>query len=179
MSVVTKQNISLLFYFICLILALALAFSSISEYVENDEVAEISFQVFDSHKNGNHYPSISVCIVDPYEDLELRKYNDSIISADSYSKFLTGKYRNNHLFTISYDSVTIDIRDYIIGTCIFTTRGCQNFASIKHFTFLGDPGVMKCFTFEHETSYPIIDAYIAFNQIAFKEFFNAKGAGGY
>ena len=100
MAETTKQNISFMFYYVCLILALALAGWCVSEYAKNEDVTEISFQPFDSHKYGSQYPSMTICTLDPYKELELSTYNDSNINSKLYSKFLVGGYWNKDMISI-------------------------------------------------------------------------------
>ena len=163
---ITKQNINTIFYYLCLIFAIALALWCIIEYSKNDEITETSFHVFDSNEHGTQYPSMTLCTKDSYKDFELGRYNDSTINSTSYSQFLMGKYWNKHMLSIDYDSVTIDIEDYIIGACIFTTRSksdCQKFSNIHHYTRISNLRAMKCFSFHHKATGPIDEVYIAIN----------------
>ena len=160
------QNINLIFYYVCLISAISLAFWCLSEYSKNEEFTETSFHVFDSDKQGSQYPSMTMCTKNSYNDIAFHEYNDSNINSTSYSEFLRGKHWNKNMLSVDYDFVTSNVEDYIIGACIFTSRSkseCQKFGNIKHFTRVGFLGVMKCFSFNHKSTGPIDEVYIAIN----------------
>ena len=161
-----NQNINSISYYVCLIFAICLAFWCLFEYSKNEEFTETSFQVFNSDKQGSQYPSMTLCTMNSYDDIKFGKYNDSNINPTSYSKFLKGKYWNENMLSVDYDLVTINVEDYIIGACIFTTRSkseCQTFGKIQHFARVATLGVMKCFSFNHKSKGPIENVYIAIN----------------
>ena len=166
MAEITRQYINVMFYYLCLISALALAFWCMFEYSKNYDITEISFQAFNPDKQGNQYPSMTLCTVDSYNDSKFSQYNDSAMNSKSYSKFLRGKYWNKNMLSVDYDFVTIDVEEYVIGACILTTRSktdCQKFGNIQHFTRVWTLGVMKCFSFKHEAKGPINQIFIAMN----------------
>ena len=164
----TTKNINLIFYYLCLICAVALAIWCIHEYCHNYDVTEVSFKAFHSEEKGydNQYPSMTMCIVDAYNDVALRMYNGSTINLKSYSEFLLGKYWIENMLSVRYDLVTIDVRDYIIGECILPVGSeseCHKFGPIRQFTRLSSLGVMECFSFQHVIDDVVDEVFIALN----------------
>ena len=166
MNQIAKQLMDSIIYCISLVCALGLAFWCISEYAKNEEVTEILFQTFNSGEEGRQYPSMTLCLADSYKEFAFSKHKNSTIDTNSYSKFLEGKQWHNDMLSIDYDSVTISVREYIIGTCILTTSSpsvCHEFGEVKHFTRTSTQGVMKCFSFKYDAKGIIDEAYIAIN----------------
>ena len=169
------QYINSIFYCLCLICAFALSFWCTSEYAKNKEITEISFQRFNPIEEERQYPSMTLCLTESYKDLEFYKYNESTINSTSYSKFLAGINGTMDMFFIDYDSVTIDVRDYIIDSCIVGIDGlqsasdCQKFGRIEYYTRMTGVGVTKCFSFKHDSKEPIDETYIALNTSIFSK----------
>ena len=170
---VTTQHIDRALYCLSLICAAALAFWCISEYSENNEVTEVSFQRFDPNEDGRQYPSMTLCVKDSYKEFELNKYNDSTLNSSSYGRFLVGQYWSNGMPSIQYNLVSFDVRDYIIGTCVTTldslgsASGCQKLGHVQLFTRLWIGGLMKCMSFKHVVKGAIDEVFIAINSSIF------------
>ena len=57
---------------------------------------------------------MSILIVNPYINERLKAYGDGINSV-TYSKFLAGQHWDERMLNISYDDVTVDLKDYFVG----------------------------------------------------------------
>ena len=123
------------------------------EYMKNEDVIEISYRKFDQNKADGQYPSISVCFVDAYKDLIFEKsyFVEKGINASSYTNFINGNMWDERMSHVVYDNVTLDIKDYLISTCMITTlsRNCQEIQKIDTVVFPSPLGVLKCFSFHH------------------------------
>jgi hypothetical protein len=91
------------------------------------------------------------------------------INATIYSEFLRGNYWNNEMLKVDYDSVTFDVEDYIIGTCMTSTTSseCQNIKRIKATSFVNRGGIFKCFSLSPISELPLNDVLIALNNSIF------------
>ena len=169
MAQATRLYVSSSFYYLCLLTAFAAAFWCLSEYVDNSDITEISYQKFDSKKGESQYPSLTLCLLDRYKESILRNYHDKEINGTTYSNFLKGKYWNDKMIQVDYASVTIDINDYIIGTCMTNSRWseCLKLNHIIPSTQILGTGPSKCFSFVHKSDAPLKEVYIAVNNSIF------------
>ena len=119
-----------------------------SEYMKNEDVIEISYKSFDPYEENGQYPAISLCFAEPYEKSKFSNFDD-FFNVSTYHDFLHGKLWNESGRGIDYDSVTIDIQDYLIDTCMMTTksRTCYKINKIETIVFPSPLGVLKCFSF--------------------------------
>ena len=166
----TNQCVTSIFYYVCLLAAFATTFWCIFEFAKNEDVSVISYQAFDSKNPENQYPSLSVCFLDPYKNSSLSSYNDEGINVTAYADFLGGKYWNDRMMHIDYDSVTIDIKDYIIGACVTTLKSsnkCHELNNIEPITLPTVFGIQKCFSFQHQAETPLNEVFIALNNSVF------------
>ena len=162
----TTRYMESIVYCLCLICALVLTFWCVSEYAKNNEISEVSFHRFNSNEEEQQYPSMTLCVADSYKEFEFSKFNDSSINSKLYSKFLAGKHWNIDMFSVEYDLVTIDIRDYIIGSCMLTidaSSDCHEFSHIEHYARINNAGVRKCFSFKFDAKGTIDETFIAIN----------------
>ena len=171
MSHIKQEHIYFSFYYLCLGIALAMSLWCVMEYLENSDISEVSYQLFDPKNGESQYPSLSLCFLDSYKEIGPQTYDiRGGINTTMYSEFLKGNYWDNEMLKIDYDSLTFDVRDYIIGTCMTSTTSskCQNIKHIQPISF-GIPGigVFKCFSFHHTTELPLDEVLIAVNNSIF------------
>ena len=123
------------------------------EYMKNEDVIEISYRKFEQTKGDSQYPAMSLCFVDAYKESVFDKLDDvdETINASSYSDFINGNIWDEKMMNVSYDNVTLDLKDYLISTCMITTmsRSCQEIQKIDTVVFPSPLGVLKCFSFHH------------------------------
>ena len=171
MFVITKKSICSCFNYLCLLIAFVLTVWCLLEYSKNSNITEVSYQYFDSKKEENQYPALTLCFLNAYKDADLKKYNDEALNGTSYSEFLSGRYWNEKMMEVDYNSATIDIHDFIIGTCITTTSSpdCHKIKQITSGSYIIAMNVFKCFTFhhDHDTSAPLDEVMIALNNSIF------------
>ena len=92
-------------------------------YLLNDDVASISFETF-QQKEENIYPSISLCLINPFIEESLRAVNLDF-SSTAYRSFLQGLSWNQKMLQIDYDAVSKDINDYILGYDVLLYNGSR------------------------------------------------------
>ena len=100
------------FFSTCLIATIAMNVLCVREYLKNDDIAEIDFKTFNSDDD-LIYPSVSVCIINPFIQKNLNNYGKGI-DAPSYRKFLLGDYWDPRMLYIDYDNVTVPLIDNLI-----------------------------------------------------------------
>ena len=125
------------------------------EYLKNEDVIEISYRKFDQTKGDSQYPSMSLCFVDSYKHTVFEKTHhskkDKNISTTSYTDFINGDVWDDNMLKVKYANVTLDLKDYLISTCMITTmsRDCQEIDKIDTVVFPSPLGVLKCFSIHH------------------------------
>ena len=124
------------------------------KYIRNEDVIEISYRKFDTNKADAQYPSMSLCFVDAYKQSSFNDNSnddENTINASSYSAFINGDLWDEKMLEINYDEVTINLKEYLIATCMITTmsRICQEIHKIDTVIFPSPLGVLKCFSFHH------------------------------
>ena len=168
---VTNQLVSSLFYHVCVLVAFSTIFWCIWEFAKNEDTTLISFEAFDSKEQQNQYPILTLCFLDEDSMLHsmLGKNNDEGVNVTTYADFLKGKHWDDKMMQIEYDSVTMDIRDYIIGTCVTTMESseCIGVINIEPFTFLSTAGTYKCFSFLYQVETSLDESMIALNNSMF------------
>ena len=151
MSILNESNCFSFFYYLCLILALLMSLWVAFEYNKNEDIIEISYQKFDASDKQSPYPSMSLCFVDHVEKSKFEYYYDNI-SVTLYADFLNGDSWEDNVSLVNYDLVTMDINDYLIGTCIIILGSirCQPVERIKAVGFPHPFGFMKCFSIHYD-----------------------------
>ena len=134
-----------------------MTFWAVLEYVKNEDVIEISYRKFDQTKGDSQYPAMSLCFVDYYNQSRFEEsyYDEKTINITSYSDFINGDIWDEKMLKVDYDAVTMDIRDFLISTCMVTTmsRDCHEINKIDTIIFPSPLGVLKCFSFHHITGF--------------------------
>ena len=137
-------NLDTFFQIICVIATICLGAYVIRQYVMDEDLTEVSFKKFHEDKD-SIYPEISICLTDAYLGDQLKEIGEEI-NGKTYKKFLNGELWDDRMAQIDYDNVTLDIRDYILETCIrqkFKGGHCEPFEA-KTTTFVHQ--IRKCFT---------------------------------
>ena len=83
------------------------------EYYLNKDLCLVTFKKYNKNKD-DVYPSISLCIYNPYIIQNLKAYGDDM-EIDKYVKFLEGRYWDERMLDIDYDNVTKPLIGNVIG----------------------------------------------------------------
>ena len=147
MMSITKDNLSNCFYFLCTLFAFVMTMWATSEYLKNEDVIEISYRSFNSYVENGQYPEMSLCFANPYDDSKFPN-DGKFFNSSIYHDFLHGKRWDEDLIELNYDNVTIDLQDYLIDTCLMTTksRKCFKMNKIDTIVFPSPLGILKCFS---------------------------------
>ena len=151
-------NTDTFFQILCVMTTIGLGSYVIYQYILDEDLTEVSFKKY--HEDDESiYPEISICLTDAYLDDQLKK-NGKEINSNSYRKFLNGELWDDRMAKIDYYNVTLDIKDYILETCIrqkFKDGHCEPFKA-KVTTFVHQ--IRKCFTIHNpeETSILFVEA---------------------
>ena len=146
------------FRVLCILATTGLAINCFVKYLQNEDVAQISYKKYHHENKDNIYPSISFCIKNPFLEEELKQYGDEV-NVTSYSKFLKGLHWDKRMFNISYDKVTVSLKDTLISILIVLnnhkkyiydhveeTQESKDWIPMFYVNFRSS--VRKCFTFD-------------------------------
>lgn len=147
-----KVLINYVFKSLCLLSVIVLNTWCYYKYKLDKDVSSLNYKVFNQDES-SIYPSMSLCVINPYIEHQLAKYGEDVNSS-SYAEFLMGKYWSNNMSKIVYDEVTIDLNEFIKGLFIQLTNGTkhqssngENSLSTSFYVNLKSP-LTKCFTFD-------------------------------
>lgn len=107
------------FHFICIMIAVYLARSSILQYNEDRNSLDVRYQSFQS-RNSSTYPTISMCFSSPFKNNKLQNYRKDL-SPLQYSNFLMGKTNYDNSFAnVSFEDVTLMLDDFLLSASLAT-----------------------------------------------------------
>ena len=154
MLAITRSQIESFFYLVCMLVSFLLTVWVCVEYNKNEDVIEVAYQKFDLREDNSPYPSISLCVMDAYRKSSLNKEGNQNTNLTAYTDFLNGNLWFKEMLEVDYHSVTIDVRDYLISTCMTTTAHseCHPIDKIEPMVLAGPLGATKCFSFHHTLS---------------------------
>jgi len=134
-----------LFRFVCMILTVSFVTYNIILYSEDEDLTEVSFKMYNQDEE-SIYPGITICIDKPFEFNKLEKFGMGS-NKTTYKHFLQGRLWDDRLLKINFDSVVMDIKDYLIEACIKTKFNgkCLNFDP-QISTFF-EPSKRQCYAF--------------------------------
>ena len=87
----------------------------------DEDYCQVDYKTFESSLDVET-PMLSFCLIDPFIESELKKYNESF-SFESYKKFLKGLEFHNEMVNISFHDVTLDLASYYVGHNIVFWNG--------------------------------------------------------
>ena len=102
----------------CLIATLGFTCRCLYKYYLDEDVSQVTYQDFHKTKEGI-YPSVTLCFSTIFFEENLKIYGDGI-NVSTYTDYLFGNYWDARMSEVDYDNVTIDIKDYFLGTMIYT-----------------------------------------------------------
>ena len=97
----------------CTLGTILLGIQCLQKYLEDDDVSKTHHKNFHYGNSDSIYPSITICITNPFLEDELRKYGNDI-NISSYVNFLQGNYWNDRMLDVHYDNVTVPLEDSLI-----------------------------------------------------------------
>ena len=116
----SKVNTSfgLVFSILCFVATILLSIDCIVTYLKDDDISRNDYTKYHHDEQGeNVYPSISLCVINPFLDQQLKKYGDDI-NITSYSYFLQGLHWDDRMLEIDYDNVTVSLEKSLISTLL-------------------------------------------------------------
>ena len=134
-----------IFHGVCIIMTIGLQIHCIYIFLLNEDVSIVQYQPFHAQK-GNIYPSITLCIVNPFLEDELKKYGDGI-NTTSYSNFLAGEHWDERMLKIRYEGVTVSSKEAIplnwiwLPNEVYLPNSSQAYTSFRS-------SHQKCITFD-------------------------------
>ena len=131
------------FHFICVLATVVLSTKCIYEYFLNENISLVEYQSFQEFGRSG-YPSISMCILNPFVKEKLQKHGPGI-NISSYVMFLNGSLSDESLAAIDYDEVTISLNDFVNWYWIQLSNGTRLHIPLHNYVSLrGDTS--KCIT---------------------------------
>ena len=107
----------IVFYYICVTLCtiatLVFSIQCLYKYLENEDVSKTTFKKFHQDPE-NIYPSLTLCMKNPYLEKTLRYHGEGVDIA-SYFSYLNGKVWSDRMQKIDYDNVTVSLHDNVLG----------------------------------------------------------------
>ena len=164
----------------CAIATLVLGIQSLNKYLLDENSTRVNHIKFNHDNVGNIYPSVTLCVLNPFLEKELKRYREDI-NITTYFKFLKGKIWDREMMDIDYDRVTVSLTDNLIGVKMRLANGSDyrydhvngkqspsgwkpHFYVARHLE--EQHSILKCFSFE----IPFIDkAPVAKYQIYLKK----------
>ena len=145
-------------------------------YSLDEDSVKIDLKQF--HFLEGRYPIISVCLIDPFVEPRIKKYNNSL-SGEKYRELLIGDKFSSQIEEIIFEDVTLNLADYYIGDDVYFRNGTYkqgespNFIhEIPQMTYTGFYGLyfFKCYglkskssSWSHETDFH--GATFSFNKV--------------
>lgn len=136
-----------LFRLVCIVITASIIAYNISLYSQDEDLTEVSYQMYNQDEEGI-YPGITICVATPFRNKELEMYG-ARINKTTYGNFLRGRLWDDRMLRVNFDSVTMDIKDYLIEACIKQkfNGDCLNFDPEIETFF--QPSKFQCFSFDN------------------------------
>ena len=119
------KNFNRSFHTLCIVVAFSLIIYWIYVYGMNDDLCTIDYKVYHQDKD-DVYPTLSICFVN---DLTGQKPKNKDLNFDqnSYLQFLKGNQFNSTFLNIDYNTIALNISDYVAGEyTIYRNGSYQN-----------------------------------------------------
>ena len=136
-----------LFQLVCVIITVSIITYNVILYSEDEDLTEVSFKMYNQDEE-SIYPGITICIDKPFKTIKLEEFGEGI-NKTTYENFLRGRLWDDRMLNIDFDSVTIDIKDYLIEACIKRkfNGNCLKFDPDIDTFF--EPSKFQCFGFKN------------------------------
>ena len=109
---------------LCTIITLVLVFQSLRKYMLDENSTRVNHIKFNYGDPGNIYPSITLCVFNPFLEKELKRYREDI-NITTYFDFLKGKLWDEQMMSIDYDRVTVSLMNNFIGVRMTLANGSR------------------------------------------------------
>ena len=108
-----SECITFAFHFMCVILTASLLFYCSYKYIQNESTSLVDYRVYHQSEK-DIYPSLSLCFqgMGIYNATRLNK-TYGIQDTKEYFEFLEGRVWKEEFLDITYDDVTINLKEYI------------------------------------------------------------------
>ena len=106
------KTITRIFGFLCGSVAFALVVYCYYIYNLDEDVSFVEFHSYDTEND--LFPVMSVCFRQTLSNTTLQKYG-SDVNTSSYVQYLHGEYFSENMTNIDYDSISMNISDFLIG----------------------------------------------------------------
>ena len=158
MKVFTWNQFHRIFHCMCLVITLGMASLCVLKFLKNENLSSLDYKKFHQNKSDHYYPSITLCVMNPFLSHKLKKYGQDI-NISSYSYFLQGLYWDDRMPDVDYDNVTVSIFDNLetIGLGMHDGVGYRYYppftnpfrtGKIPNFYVSFRSPIRKCFTFD-------------------------------
>ena len=152
MNLKELETFQLGFQCVCIIVVIGYGLISIGDFIQNDDLCEVSFKRFHSDKE-SIYPAFTMCLNTPFVEERLKKIS-STINSSSYESYLAGMGKTNeNLKNVDYNNVVLKEEDFILEATVRYKEEPSSLVGEKLETIPTEnwawmQGVMKCFSFE-------------------------------
>ena len=171
--------IGLIFSIMCFLATIMLSIDCFITFMKDEDISRNDYiEYHHDDLNENIYPSVSLCVINPFLDQELEKYGHDI-NITSYSYFLQGLHWDDRMLEIDFDDVTVSMeKSLIFIKLILHERGVDG----KRIEMLYDPkkqnennsfkpelyvsfrsSVRKCLTFD----IPVIKKHFVYHYLIY------------
>ena len=134
-----------LFQLVCIILTVSIITYNIILYSQDEDLTEVSYKMYNQDEE-SIYPGITICVDAPFRGKELEAYGTGI-NKTTYEHFLRGRLWDDRMLSIEFNSITIDIKDYLIEACIKRKFNGDCLKFIPGIETFFEPSKFQCFGF--------------------------------
>ena len=107
------EYLTFAFHFMCIVSTAGLLFYCSYKYIQNESTSLVDYRVYHQSEK-DIYPSLSLCFqgMGIYDAHKLNKIY-GLKETREYVEFLQGRVWKDDLLDVTYDDVTIDLKDYV------------------------------------------------------------------
>ena len=113
----------------CIFTTMVMLIRCLCIYLEDADVSVVQDKKFE--EDGFPYPSFSFCFFDPFIEKELEKVGTNVTL---YKAFLAGYHWDKMMLDIDFESVTKDLKDFIVGYNIIHLHNGHNTGEEEYYT---------------------------------------------
>ena len=106
------ERFRMVFHFICQVAAVSMIVYWVHVYTLNNDLCTINYKTFNPD-NEDYYPTLSLCFSLASSD-KIFDIKDNSFNQSNYVEFLEGKHFAPSFLNIDYESISIDMSDYIL-----------------------------------------------------------------
>ena len=148
-----------MFTFVCVSTTFSMVVYWAYKFNLDENISVITYRKF-YEREDDVYPTISMCLINPFLKQRLADYR---VNQSSYLEYLKGEYFSEDMLKVNYNNVTIDIKDSIKGYKMYFRNGSdfevkfepetnvkekQKLAHVSYNGFYWSWGFKKCFSLD-------------------------------